>query len=437
MGGWQDHVDLVIEWGARGAESVDDAVWDVDVWDGTSRFWAGTEPDFTTLDGCELGNVTITRGRGYVYESFAVGTAQIQLILTDDVAGEPVPSDRWSWRSAMTIGDEIRITARLKEYPLSRVIYRGDIRSLDDKWSPFGVHLMDIACTEIAGRLGRIDMLEQESQGANELSGERMHRIADHARIPRSRRRFDSGIFRLQATNLARNLAGEAEVTTASEGGDLFTSSGGYLTFRQRAWWQVDPVASMVQFTWTNTDDYPPAPVPDLGYRGCPVTPNTRLSLDMVANEMSLARAGGTVQVARDTASMSRWGVQTFARSDLMNNNDEDVQNLASWRVAETGQRLRLIDGIEVNPLGDPETFVGIVAAGELGYLHRVVWDDGDEVTDVLFHLQGITHKISTERWTASLRVWDRYNYTPADGWDVDNWDEAVWAAPALLEGVA
>ena len=290
----------------------------------------------------------------------------MQLVLTDEVAGEAVPGARWSWRAAMSIGDELRITATVKATGRGRVLYRGDIRSLSDKWSPYGVHVLELACTELSGRLGRINPLEQETQGAGETSGDRLHRIADYAGIPSSRRRFDTGVARMQATNLARNLAGEAEVTTASEGGDLYTDvRRGYLL--SDSGHGGEPTRSLPTYNshGRTSTSRPPTEIPDSGFVACPVTPNTRSSLDVLANEVNLARAGGTVQTARDTASISLFGLHTFARSDLMSENDEDVFALANWRVSETGQRLRLIDGIEVDPIGDPNAWEGIISAGE------------------------------------------------------------------------
>jgi hypothetical protein len=324
----------------------------------------------------------------------------------------------------VTIGDEVRVTARLLAEDTWYPLYRGDIRSLTDKWSPFGVHLLTINATDILGRLGRIDLLEQEPTGAGDHGGARMDRIADYAQIPESRRRFDTGIMVLQATNFARNLAGEAEVTAASEGGDVYSDSEGRLTFRQRNWWQTDDRASEVRQIWANQT----VPDPDGAPVACPETINTREGLDLIANIVNYARAGGTVQQARDTASMSLFGPITYGRSDLMNQNDEDVASLAAYRVAETGQRTRIIDGIEVNPRGDEQAWPGVVDL-QLGDLHRLYWNDGEQTTDLLVHVQGIKHTIAPLTWQTSLMVWDRYGYTPAAGWDVDNWDEANWAA--------
>jgi hypothetical protein len=382
-----------------------------------------------------LNTITITRGRSFATEAYPAGTLALSLILTDTEAGFDVPGPRWSWRSQITIGDEIRIRAIHADSGIGTVtLYRGDIRSLSDRWSPYGVHTLEITATDLLARLGRIDPLEREFQGAGERSGARMGRIADIARIPETRRAFDAGLMSLQATNLARNLAGEAEVTAASEGGDLWVDGAGILTFRQRQWWRTDPNASHVQFTWANTD-VPPLDPPDPEARddeGCPVTVNTRLSLDLVANVVNLARAGGTVQTARDTASMSLYGPQTYARSDLLSLTDADVASLAAFRVAESGGRTRLIDGVEVDPLGDPGAWRGILR-GDLGQLHRLVWDDGDEITDALVWLQGITHRIDPIRWKTSLRVWDRYQFSPAAGWDIHEWDAGLWSAPVEL----
>ena len=423
---WSDQVELAVEWGARGQSVVDEAAWDIDIWDGAPG-WAGSEPQWEPLDQCELRALTTTRGRSFATEGFGVGTATLVLVLSEQEAGGPVPAEEWSWRTHITLGTELRVRATHLGTGLTWPIYRGDVRAVRDGWSPFGVHLLTINLAELTGRLGRIDLPEREPTGAGDRSGERMARIAALAQIPVSRRRIDPGLMILQATNFARNLAGEAEVTTASEGGDFFTSRDGAFTFRQRAWWMTDPRASTVRQVWANT------PVPDAAGApvGCPVDVETRLDVELVANVISLSRAGGTAQTARATDSMSLYGPITYARSDLLNVSDDDVASLAAWRAAETGHRTRVIDGITLNPVGDPQSWPGVLDV-ELGDLHRLYWDDGEEVTDLAVHIQGVSHKVTPDSWETSLLVWDRYGYTPADGWDVDNWDEALWAEPLV-----
>jgi hypothetical protein len=332
----------------------------------------------------------------------------------------------------MGIGDEIRIMATATTFSWSGVLYRGDIRSISDRWTPYGVHFLEISATDLMARLGRIDLLERPPVGAGERSGARIHRIADIARIPNNRRRIDTGLMTLQGTNFARNLAGEAEVTATSEGGDLFCDRSGNLTFLQRNWWRTKEAASEEQAIWANIDAPPnPLSVPV----ACPVDIHTLESSDVLANVVELARAGGSVQTARDTASMSQHGVQTYSRSDLLNTSDADVASLAGWRVAELGGRTSLIEGIDINPMADPEVIFPILLTGsDLGFQHRLVWDDGDEVTDRRVWIQKVSHEIGPLQWKSKLGVWDRYVFSPADGWDVDLWDEALWSAPIGLE---
>jgi hypothetical protein len=86
--------------------------------------------------------------------------------------------------------------------------------------------------------------------------------------------------------------------------------------------------------------------------------------------------------------------------------------------------------------MADPEVaFPVLLAHTDLGYQHRLVWDDGDEVTDTRVWVQGASHEIGPLLWKTSLRVWDRYLFSPADGWDVDTWDAALWADPVLVGG--
>jgi hypothetical protein len=424
---WQDHAEIRVEWGRRGSSAPVDAVWNVSVWDGEDR-WVGSEPSWVRLDDCEVRSLQTRRGRTSAVQAIPVGTATVDLLLLDSVAGEEVPGDRWSWRSEITIGDEMRIRGVVKATGITYPIFRGDVRAVADVWDPDGRHGIRFNLTDLQARLGRIDLAEGPVVGAGERSGERMGRIAELAEIPTSRRRFDPGLMTLQGTNFARNLAGEAEVTTTSEGGDLFAQRDGRLAFRQRAWWQTDPRATTVRVLWSNVGgvDDDPTLNPAGTLAVCPLNLETRVSLDLVENQITFARDGGEAITVRDSASRSLYGLQTHRRLDLMNTSDDDVASLAAWRLAETSQRTRVVDGVDVNPLGDPDAWTAVLDS-EIGDLHRLVWDDGDDLTDLLVHVQGVEHRISAGSWSSKILVWDRYAFTPAAGWDVDDWDVALW----------
>ena len=81
MTSWQDSVTLIVEWGTRGEDSSADAAWDSSLWDSSTRFWAGAEPEWVELSDCELSRLTIQRGRSFATEAFAVGTASLVLVL--------------------------------------------------------------------------------------------------------------------------------------------------------------------------------------------------------------------------------------------------------------------------------------------------------------------------------------------------------------------
>lgn len=423
--GWQDRVDVVVEWGRRGNDSDVDAVWDVTDWDQVDRFWAGAEPQWLVLDDCELRFLDSVRGRAVGVGPIPAATASVELLFTESVAGVPVPGDRWSWRSPISIGDELRVRAVDRDSGVTYPVFRGDIRSMADGWDPRDRFVLSLNLTGIKGRLGRVDLDAVDPPvGVGEGSGARIARIADLADVPPTRLDLDVGVTTVQGTTLARNMAGEADVTVASEGGDLFGAADGRLTFRDRYWLTADPRSVAVRMVWANVDVLPDPGVPV----ACPVTIGTRLALDYLENLVSLARAGGTAQVVEDTASRSRYGLQTYRRHDLINEDDADVLILAAWRLANNSHRLEIIDSIEINPLGDPDGWVAGVLDVEVGDRHRLVWDDGDSLTDVELHVQGVGHRVTPTAWSTSLRVWERRD---PPGWDFQVWDYSDWDAAA------
>ena len=423
---WSKYVEVEVAWGARGHAASGDAVWDDGLWDNApTDLWSGIDPTWAVLDDCLIGSLDIQRGRSKATERYSAGTATITLL-----AKGTGQAGLWSWlRAQPTIGDELRIRARLLGGGEWWPLFRGTIRALTDTFEISGRLAVTVNLTDALADIAAVDLPELDPPvGAGERTDQRITRVLQAAMFPLERARLDVGVVACQATNLARNLLDEAQVTAESEIGDLWCDAAGVIVFRNRQWWRTDPRATAPQVSFGNTGD------PD----HCPATFTTALDLADLENQVSMARAGGTAITVSDATSIARYGLHTHTRFDLVCADDDDVYTAAAFRLAENRQRTRRIDTLTVNPeaaiqAGHPvaDAWAAVLEV-QLGDGCQVDWLAGGatEPESLFMHVQGWTHTVTASgEWVTEYQVWDRIAYTPAAGWDIAVWGTDVWAA--------
>jgi hypothetical protein len=418
---------LVIDRGARGqTQGGAAAVYGTDTYDTRGDGYAGGEPTWIPLDQCEIESATFRRGRDGILDHFAPGTAQIRLVYVGD------PGAGWAWRQALTVGDEIRLRVAVagRIWPL----WRGDVIDLADEWTPGGAGgsgrlvAVSIQATDVLARLGAVDMLERPPEGADETADARIRRIAGFAQIPPERLNLDPSGVRLVASNFAQNLAGELAATVLSEGGDVWADVDGAVRFRARQWWSTDPRSRDVQVTWTN-DPAELAAGPD---RYSPAGFGARANLDRVLNRVTLARGDDLVSTAVDTVSQSLYGLRVYQFRNMGTRDREELDAITAWRLAESAERTRMVDAITAGPVLDA---AGLDAMCDvrIGDRHRIVWWDGELLTDIDVWVQAVHHEITATRWVATFGLDERWAFQALTGYDgetaADGYDVGVYAA--------
>lgn len=434
-GSWRDVAEVIVELGLRGT-AVGGLVWDVGHWDVDN--WSGLEPQWAALEGCEVEKLQVRRGRASGRGRHSAGSCEVQLVW-------PSSGDRWSFRSSspVQLGQELRIRAFVPEATSDPVpIFRGMVRSVTDAWRRPGPFRLVVRMVDRFAELGAVDLPEQASAaGLGDLTHERILRILELAEVPVERARMgtdehDSGEVEHQSSTFARNLLEEAWASVESEGGsDLIVDREGFYAFKRSRWWAphatvgAHPRWNATRATWTNQSS-------DELYSYCPLTPggwNTGRDLDDVINRASLARAGGTAQVAADTDSILLYGMRTYQRFDLTNRFDADVLASAELIVDELGTRTDRIETIksELDPAWAPDELLRWIDV-ELGDQHGVRWaDDEGELAGVV-HVQGIQHTITPAHWQLELQAWayagnELVPAVEVFRWGVTAWGEQVW----------
>jgi hypothetical protein len=101
---------------------------------------------------------------------------------------------------------------------------------------------------------------------------------------------------------------------------------------------------------------------------------------DSVMNDCRLTRVGGSQQVSRREASVSRFGVRNLTRNDLLNTNDTEILQRAQYLTSRRALNSLRVESLELRPLTLPTPQALAVFAAD-HYSQSNVWEP-DERTD-------------------------------------------------------
>lgn len=285
-------------------------------------------------------------------------------------------------------------------------LWRGYIESWDIEY-PEGGH--DAICTINASDgimvLSSFNAGDQVSQGANELSGARIHRILDYAGWPDDRRDIATGIIPMQATTLSQNAWAEMQITSDSENGELYLDGDNNVIFRD--------IFAIFDEARSNTSNATFGNGPgELGYQD--VKPSYEAS--EIANQVKVTRVNGVTQIAEDYDSQTEYTVHTWERSDLIFTDDAYSQQLADFVLAVKKDPQFHFESLEVNPLRDPFNLFPQVWEREFGDRITIKWTPlgRDTAIERDAYIRGITHTFTPDSW---LTTWVLQDTASFDEW--------------------
>lgn len=404
------HVELGI--GSSNDPHVE-SVWGEALWGDPRSRWSGLEPSWVDVTDRVM-DVTIQRGRGRWTDRIGMSGCVIRV---DN-------ADGWITWNAAELGEiearpgvPLRIRADTADGGTWN-IWRGFIESVDDQYQPWERPNAAIVCQDALAQVAHVNLPEQAPIGAGETTDARINRILDMADWPRQWRNLAHGQVTVQASNFARNLADELGITADSEGGVAYAATDGSVYFQNRDWLRVAPYAQTVQEI--------------IGPGGEVCGSEHRVVRDGgdVRNDVTMARAGGTVQRFVDQDSISRYRRRTYNRVDLICESDAQVAVIAQ-RILGTRRlaQVRLTD-VTVPVVDQPSaTFIASV---DYGWRLQVTWEpyeDGTEWTREV-HVMALEHRIRPSGWDLILTV-DDAMAQPVQPWGVGQWGAAKWAEVA------
>ncbi len=417
---------------------------------------ANTPTDITDF----VESIDISRGRRRALDSFDASSCTIIVESTDrrfdQLHGEGAYSIELATGSNKQLfrrGRAVRVVVSGTSdggMPLTWSLWSGWIESISTAYSPTvaGIHqATTITCTDAFGLAGRVDRNEADvPYGAGETMGPRIRRWAEAAGLMLEGAAstltarppgyyalggleqpsfFGSGTWRygvvgdegtkpLQSTYLSENALTAMKAAAASEDAFLYVNSDGQIVHQVRGStpdvpdWGADAprfsdsdtgaaitlvLASGQELTLTNGE---------IETEGIP-----RISTDTtdVANYVSLARSGGTARVKVDSATTDVVGRVAFSRTDLINNNDADVDAIAAAILARHASEAKtIVSDVVTKPYHSDSAMAAamhIEPTTPVWFMHSVVMPAQRQ-----FYVQGIEHSIKPNLdWTTTYTL--------------------------------
>jgi hypothetical protein len=208
------------------------------------------------------------------------------------------------------------------------------------------------------------------------------------------------GSSTLQGTSLGDTALSLMQVATDSEIGQLYVNGAGAVEFRGRHQILTEARSNTVQAVF---GDLPGTSHPAGTELACAAI--GRASDDTtIANDVQATRVGGTLQEVQDAASVARYLFpRSYARSDLILQNDPDALNWAQYvlYIARGGEDR--FETLVIDPAADPANLWPQVLGREIG--DRVqVWTRPASVPSPVSKdcfIAGITHA-----WDSAAQAW-------------------------------
>ena len=319
-----------VELVARSSSSFFDyIIWGESLWGGPD-VWAAS--DLTLLDVTEdVRSIRVSRGRERELDEFRPSSCQVEFNnngrrydptnTASDIYGNVEPM-RGIVVTAVVAG---------VDYPL----FYGYAQQWTVDYSQENLPLAGVVAADALAILGRQEIATIASAHTGDLSGARVSRILDRSEInfPSDMRSIATGLSTFGNTTFGRNAAQELQLCAQSEGGELYVSKAGVLTFEAR---NTTPGASACTFS----DDGDAA---NIKYQRI----DQDMSVDLLYNRVITAGTTGTEQTASDTVSQGAYQIRTLQRTGQLVLSDTEMASQGQVllaRFATPELRLRQVD---------------------------------------------------------------------------------------------
>lgn len=294
-------------------------VLDTSLLDGTATL----APETVTVDiSSDLRSASTHRGKQRDLDEFGIGTAEVMLNNQNrryDPANTASP-----YYGNIAPMRQVNVTAVLNgvDYP----IFRGYIERWRVDYAQERLPLASLDAVDAFVILARAEMDQVSALYSGEKAGARVSRVLDLPEVafPSGTRSVATGVTDFGPTDLGENALSYLQKAAKSEGGALYVSKTGVLTFEARNT-APGPVAA------TFSDDGAAGSIKYL-------TIDQDTGTDLLYNRVKTSGTSGNEQVADDLLSQSdNQIVSTLDRTGQLALNDTDMADQAAWLVAKYG----------------------------------------------------------------------------------------------------
>ena len=340
----------------------------------------------------QVDQINLTRGRNAISDQFQTGTLTMRIIDQDGNFNPENPLSPYAGLLSPMRKVSISGVYNGISYPMFAGYITGynTVLPLDSN---------DVARTTITAvdgfRLANLASITTVTGAvAGELTGSRINKILNTINWPSSMRDIDPGKTTVQAdpgTN--RTALSAMQNIELSEYGSLYVDALGNFTFQDRALTSSSIGATPTLFS-------------DFGETGIDYF-DAKWVLDdkLIYNSASITRAGGTVQVASDSASIDQYFLHSYSQSGLLMETDTDAINYARAYVASRKDTSIRCDSIILDLFQDNYD-AGVEAGLGLDYFDPVTISTnqpgGSNITKTL-QVFGVQHEITPGRWRTTF----------------------------------
>jgi hypothetical protein len=334
----------------------------------------------------QVNKVTIRRGYDLLQEEFQAGTARVRVLdqngdwnptsLTSPYAGKLVPLRK------------VRISAD------GSFLFSGYTVSYNYTWDKEqNIGYVDLELVD-AFRLFNMSNITTVTGGtAGQTTGTRITAILDTIGFPNSMREIEAGSTTVQADPGTSRTSLEAiRNMEFSEQGAFYIKPSGNAEFLSRASIQSKSGVNPTFFSNDGTG---------INYRNIV----TALDDKLIINQTSITRAGGTAQVANNTASQIQYFPHSYTATDLLVQTDAQALDIARAYTATRAETTLRVDALTLD-LNTAGYTAGTAAALTLDFFDTIrvknVGQDGT-IIDKTLQCMGVAHEITPGTWNTTF----------------------------------
>lgn len=337
------------------------------------------------------------------FSTFETGTCSIEFTDPDRVL-DPMnlngPYVVNNTTTLLTRGRRVRVKAVI-DGVTTIPIFAGFVSDWPSTLEQFVDARRTIDCWDWFGLLAQYDGYAQPPVGAGETVTARLHRFLDVIGVPMEDRAIDTSPVVVVATDMSGNLLNNLKDTVAADGGDIWVSGAGVITFRSKTTIWTNPAINAVQFTFTNTGS---ALSNYVRYAGNPEIQEN----DIFTGIFVTRKDGPSAVLATNPDLKDQSGWFTLDISSL-HMTDAEALNLATYMLnSQPRGQQRLVRGVIIRP----DVHAQARTALSLSFFDRVKVEhyppvSGASVISRHALITGIEHTVEAKTWATRFTLQD------------------------------